>query len=459
MGDLLSIASGISGLVSIADTVFTRTYRYVRVVQKAEKHISELAAGIRTLSGLLHGLSLVLSELQKETSETNFRLHHINSCRATLTKIQKRLDGNATGMTSDKTIEKMVRALKWPFSVSETTELIIEIERHKATINVALSADSLSAILQALSRQDKLTNDIKDIKKELRSRWAMETHIALGKERREILNFFGKIDPTSYQKSNMDLRHPLTGLWVTEGEAFQTWLHTRNSKLWLSGIPGAGKTLLAASLIEETIHESSSKRAVAYFYCDYRDAEKQNPLNVLGSLGAQLARQNEDAFSIFHELYKICVTEDKPSSPPELSALTKTVCEMAANFEDVSIIVDGLDECGELTSTAVESLTDLVSDDNSNIRLMILSRDIPEIRGYLKQQYSQLEVSAQSEDLKLYVAAEIETRQRRHGRGQLRIKSPELKDYIMETLVEGAGGMLVCSFHYLTLFGRVERQR
>jgi hypothetical protein len=72
MGDPLSVASGIAGLVSIADTVFTRTYRYVRLVQKAEKDISELAVGIRSLSGLLHGLSLVLSELQKEPPTPTF---------------------------------------------------------------------------------------------------------------------------------------------------------------------------------------------------------------------------------------------------------------------------------------------------------------------------------------------------------------------------------------------------
>jgi hypothetical protein len=72
---------------------------------------------------------------------------------------------------------------------------------------------------------------------------------------------------------------------------------------------------------------------------------------------------------------------------------------------------------------------------------MVLSRDIPEIKDLISQGYTQWEVSAQSEDLKLYVAAEIETRQRRHGRGRLRIGSPELKDHIMKTLVERAGGM------------------
>jgi hypothetical protein len=96
----------------------------------------------------------------------------------------------------------------------------------------------------------------------------MEAHIALGKRRREVLDFFRKIDPASNHKASLELRHPLTGLWVTEGEIFRTWLHTRNSKLWLSGIPGAGEMILASFLIDETMTASSLAQAVIYFYCD-----------------------------------------------------------------------------------------------------------------------------------------------------------------------------------------------
>ena len=454
MGDPLSIASGIAGLVAIADTIFSRTYRYARLVKNAEKDVEELASEIRSLSGLLHGLALVLNELEAETSERNFRLHHINSCRGTLTKIEKKLDNYDFGANKG-IVDKTLRKLKWPFSVEETKELIAEVGRHKATINVALSADSLTAMLKALSRQDKIADDLEEIRSELKTRWAMETHIAIGKQRRKILDFFGEIDPTSNHKASLSLRHPLTGLWVTEGEVFRTWLHTRNSKLWLSGIPGAGKTILAASLIDETMAESSPNRAVAYFYCDYKDIEKQNPVNILSSLATQLARQNEKAFGVLQEFFQTCHPEDKPSVPPELSMLSKTLIRIVACFEDVSIVVDGLDECGEHTSTAVESLDSLASVNESSIRILLLSRDIQEIRCFLEQNYSYLEIAAHSEDLKLYVAAEIETRQRKFGKGQLRIKNADLKDHIMKTLVERAAGMLVIPdpllHHYLSL--------
>jgi hypothetical protein len=207
--------------------------------------------GIRNLSSLLHGLSLVISELEKESSETNFQLHHINSCRVTLRTIEKKLDSCDPRLVDGERIEKALRKLKWPFSSTETKELVNEVERHKTIINVALAADNLTTALKSLSRQDQLVNDVTEIKKELKSRWAMETHIAPDNKRREVLQFFEKTDSASNQRSNAKLRHPLTGLWLTKGQVFQTWLHSRNSKLWLSGIPGAGKTLLAAAVIED----------------------------------------------------------------------------------------------------------------------------------------------------------------------------------------------------------------
>jgi hypothetical protein len=76
MADPLSIASGIAGLVAIADMIFSKTYRYAKAVKHAEKDVEALAAGIRYLSGMLHGLSLVIQEEEEENTEQNFRLHH-----------------------------------------------------------------------------------------------------------------------------------------------------------------------------------------------------------------------------------------------------------------------------------------------------------------------------------------------------------------------------------------------
>lgn len=284
----LDVAASIAGLISIADLLFSRTFKYTKTARNASKDIEKLANSIRSLTQLLHGLHLILLELEEESPETNFRLHHINSCSTTLTRIREKLDKNGYDAGPDeahppKAKLSLLHKLKWPYSCSETKELVLEIERHMGVINVALSGDTLATVLRALSRQDNMAAEIKGLRNEQTARWASETHIRLSKKRQEVIAFFGK-NPSNNHKTSLKLRQPMTGLWLTEGSTFQAWLHSRNSKLWLSGIPGAGKTVIAASAIEEAMNESSAKHAVAYFYCDYKDSEKQDPIRILGSL-------------------------------------------------------------------------------------------------------------------------------------------------------------------------------
>lgn len=96
--DGLSVASNIAGIVSLANTIFNHTYRYAKSVKHAKKEIEALATGIRNLSSLLHGLNLVLLELEDEAGEltpsisAEFRVHHVSACLSTLTTIQKKID-------------------------------------------------------------------------------------------------------------------------------------------------------------------------------------------------------------------------------------------------------------------------------------------------------------------------------------------------------------------------------
>lgn len=39
---------------------------------------------------------------------------------------------------------RIKKKLQWPLSVSETKELVAEVEKHKSTLNLALTADGMS---------------------------------------------------------------------------------------------------------------------------------------------------------------------------------------------------------------------------------------------------------------------------------------------------------------------------
>lgn len=100
------------------------------------------------------------------------------------------------------------------------------------------------------------------------------------------------------------LRHPGTGVCFTDSNDFKQWQNTTRSKLWCHGIPGSGKTVLASCAIQEALRVSKADVAMAYFYCDYKDEATQNPRTILGSLAGQIAKQDEQSFEMFQQLYE-----------------------------------------------------------------------------------------------------------------------------------------------------------
>ncbi len=75
---------------------------------------------------------------------------------------------------------------------------------------------------------------------------------------------------------------------------------------------------------------------------------------------------------------------------------------MTQNFGDVSILVDGLDECGKAKVIVVKLLASL-NQKTLNIRTLSLSRIEQHIKDVLTD-YPKISIAARSSDLKLYVA-------------------------------------------------------
>ena len=439
MTDLLSVSASISGLVTLADIVFRRTYKYVKAVKKASKDITALSTEIGALYGILSNLQMVSRQLEDEIFESTTRVHHIHSCYQTLEEVKHILDKDDTSSLHDQRLETVKRKLRWPFTSSEVKNLIAEIERHKTTLGLASNVVCMSGLLQALSRQDQIRDTIEGVRTELKERHEAETRITINKERKEILNSFAKIDCRSNHGMSRKLRSPGTGLWLTEGQDFKKWLETKNARLWLYGIPGAGKTVLASSVIEEALRTSNSSTAVAYSYCDYKDTTTQDLSNILCSLAQQFAKQDEESFAKLREFYETYNPEHQRGFKYDSEALLGLLRAVTMPFDCAMIIVDGLDECGINVPLVVDSLIALNDGENTTVKTVFLSRDEIEIRERLGN-YTKVSIAARSSDLRLYVGAEIDLRTRKK---RLRIKDQSLKEHMLERLVEGAEGMYV----------------
>lgn len=439
MSDPLSVSASIAGLISLADLTFKLVYKYARAVKDARSDIQTLADEINGLSSVLRTLEAIAATLESEgdTFDPALRLHYLNRCRRTLDKIEKRVRVAVDRLAKSKMAAVMTQ-LKWPFSSSETRDLLTELARHKETITMALSADTMQKLQVSLAKVDDLGKRVSSIQ-EVTRRIEVNTVIAVKNEEQRVLDYFVKISPQPYLELSIKLRHAMTGLWLTDSPEFTHWLETPDSRLWLTGIPGAGKTVLAGSVIQEALERShrESSVSVAFFFCDYKNIDTWEPVNILGAIATQLARQKEEAFLILKDYYEALHPTTGLARSPDPDDLRAKITEMSALFDQTMVILDGLDECGDNTDSVIDVLREL-GDYTERLSLAVFSRDHQEIRQGLGEDYETIPIEAQTGDIKLYVASEIERRVRNR---QLRLADMVMKDEILETLVVRAKGM------------------
>lgn len=376
-------------------------------------------------------------ESEGDTFDPALRLHYLNQCRRTLDKIEKRVRVAVDRLAKSKMTAGMTQ-LKWTFSSSEMRDLLTELARHKETITMALSADTMQKLQVSLAKVDDLGKRVSSIQ-EVTRRIEVNTVIAVKNEEQRVLDYFVKISPQPYLELSIKLRHAMTGLWLTDSPEFTHWLETPDSRLWLTGIPGAGKTVLAGSVIQEALERShrESSVSVAFFFCDYKNTDTWEPVNILGAIATQLARQKEEAFLILKDYYEALHPKTGLAKSPDPDDLRAKITEMSELFDQTIVVLDGLDECGDNTDIVIDVLREL-GDYTERLSLAVFSRDHQEIRQGLGEDYETIPIEAQTGDIKLYVASEIERRVRNR---QLRLADMVMKDEILETLVVRAKGM------------------
>ena len=433
--DGLSVASSIAGLVSIADIVIRRLMQYVGAVKHAKEEISALLLQTSNLNGVLQSLKLLAEQYQIE-NPVYVQTHHINLCYRTLENLRSVLN-EALPSCHQKRYEEIKSKLHWPMTKSVASKFILDLREHRATLSLALSTDSFASLLKLLAGQDGIANAINNLGQESRTRFAQLEAYFASQERQKVLQYFEKVSPTRSHAINLKLLQPGTGTWFLSCDEFRTWMDSDHSKLWIHGIPGAGKTILMALLIDRIPHEFRKDHVLAYYYCDYKDTATQDPVNILGSIAKQIARCDTQAFTVLEQYHRQISDDGDILRSISAEDLCEVVINMTKDISNVLLVVDGLDECALDRSNVVKRLDSLNRPSCSNVRTLFASRDEHDIRTSLSDS-SRVSIAAKGADLRLYVAAEL---QRRMDNGSLKLRNVSLKEHIMERIVEKADGM------------------
>ncbi|CAP62321.1 uncharacterized protein PODANS_0_150 [Podospora anserina S mat+] len=241
-------------------------------------------------------------------------------------------------------------------------------------------------------------------------------------------------------KAATSLRHASSGTWFLHGHQFQRWLREDNSFLWLHAIPGAGKTILSSSIInylQEKVQDQNT--GLAYFYCDYKDSQKQDPAKILSTILAMLAKQNSGVFENLQDFFleQLRLAPTFTAEFDELLADFNTF--MSDHFETVIIVIDALDETSPSSWETLTAALRSLHEQCPRLKILVTSRnELPIARAFQGLPATSIEQSDVADDIQNFVEGEVASRIKQR---KLKLRDPELQSVIVESLVTGSKGM------------------
>jgi Cdc6-like AAA superfamily ATPase len=254
-------------------------------------------------------------------------------------------------------------------------------------------------------------------------------------QHQEIADWLTKIDYSAQHNDFLSRRQAGTGQHILESDLFQTWLSSSKKTLFYSGIPGAGKTMVACIVTENLLKRFRFQEdvGIAYVYCNYGQHRTQKPDDVLLSILKQLLQQSRhipELIKQFHDRHQ--ATRLRPSCDEIREVLYSTIQLYSRTF----IIVDALDEChssDEGRWSVLSEIHNLKSQTSANI--FATSRPFPEIVALFGDELRE-EISATDKDVTKYVDGRMPNLLRRRI-----IKYPDLQQEIRSTIVDATDGM------------------
>ncbi|KAF2629421.1 hypothetical protein BU25DRAFT_389615 [Macroventuria anomochaeta] len=220
---------------------------------------------------------------------------------------------------------------------------------------------------------------------------------------RRLLDWISASDYPTQQSDIIKRRQEGTGQWFLDAPETARWLNTAMATLFCPGIPGAGKTMIAAIAIDyllDTVQSDSC--GVVYVYCNYKAQEEQDASSLLAAILKQLV---QGQLSTVNHIERLHQKHASRGTKPSLDEIYNALQNVFACYASVHIVIDALDECQNATRRQLlAKLHDLQA--GRDVRFMVTARFMPDIQDDFEGAL-RLEVQASREDVKRFVAGQI----------------------------------------------------
>ena len=217
-----------------------------------------------------------------------------------------------------------------------------------------------------------------------------------------IADWLTPIDYGPQQSDYIKRRQPGTGQWLLHSNEFQNWLIESRQTLFCPGIPGAGKTLITAIVVEKlfTKFRNDTSIGIAFLYCNYNKRDEQKIEDLLSSLLKQLIQEQSSVPKSVEDLYDQFKGKRMRPSFDEISRVLHLV---TTAYSRVFIIVDALDECQPADGCRARLLSEIFSlQAKCDVSIFATSRPLPEIKQKFEKS-TLLEIRARDEDVRKYL--------------------------------------------------------
>ena len=232
---------------------------------------------------------------------------------------------------------------------------------------------------------------------------------------------------------------PGTGDWVMRSDKWKDWFEGRSRCVWIHGIPGAGKTVLASHLIEnikagcKRNNTSPRKVACISYYC-YFGRNQDEAIPFLKWAVSQLCRKADLVPSSLFDLYN-------EGCEPSLEDLLEVLETIVQVYDRIYIVVDAVDEStrghGPELLTVLRALATGIQ--FQNVSILATSREHIEIEDTMQD--ISVPISMRNPlldaDIRLYVESQLCTRRR------IKNWPADIRQAALEALSTKAKGMWV----------------